>query len=100
MDIAKRPGSWGAAGHAFEAAQLLSLSGLARTKQGSKWRVNIRAIVEFHPVICKAKLAASLHPARPIGFELLPESAKAAGIQRLAYFTHQVQVVMQVVNAR
>ena len=39
------------------------------------------------------------NPARPVSLELLPERAKAARVQRLAHFAHQVQVVVQVVHA-
>ena len=44
-------------------------------------------------------LCINSHPARPFGLELLPECAKGAGVQRGAHLGHQVQVVVQVVDA-
>ena len=42
---------------------------------------------------------AASHPPRPIRLELHPELCKRACLQRLAYFAHEVQVIVQVVDA-
>ena len=44
--------------------------------------------------------AAGLYAARPVRMELGHKGTKTAGLQGIAHFLHQVEVVMQVVDAR
>ena len=47
---------------------------------------------------CRLMFTGS-NPARPVSAKLQRKFGKAAGIKRVAHFLHQIQVIVQVVNA-